>query len=163
MHATRDRAAQRAAATRVPGTRCQSLTNTDFFQNATISSSRVGAVPYNLLTMSKDLIDSHVSLKQCTKAVTVLHSHETKKNDAYEQDQLLPAKEQHIWLNVTVKTIPSGHKLKPVKMYADVKSRNFAVSDKNHFQPNCAPSRRSPNDASVFDHQGPPTRIQRSS
>ncbi|KJA17986.1 hypothetical protein HYPSUDRAFT_45706 [Hypholoma sublateritium FD-334 SS-4] len=63
-----------------------------------------------------DLIDSRVSLKQCSKAVEALHSHQLKKNEKYEQDQLLPAKEQHIWLNVTVKTIPTGHKLKPVKI-----------------------------------------------
>ncbi|PPQ88384.1 hypothetical protein CVT25_011263 [Psilocybe cyanescens] len=67
--------------------------------------------------MSKgDLIDSHVSLKQCKKAVDALHSHELKKKEKFEEGQLLPAKEQNVWLNVTVKAIPSGHKLKPVKI-----------------------------------------------
>jgi len=63
-----------------------------------------------------ELIDSHVSLAQCKKAVEALHSHELKKKEKFEETQLLPGKEQHIWLNVTVKTIPSGHRLKPVKM-----------------------------------------------
>ena len=64
-----------------------------------------------------ELIDSHVSLKQCKKAVEALHSHELKKKEKFEENQLLPAKEQNVWLNVTVKTIPPGHRLKPVKMY----------------------------------------------
>ena len=68
--------------------------------------------------MFKDeLIDSHVSLKQCRQAVEALHSHELKKKEKFEQTQVLPAKDQHIWLNVTVKQISASHKLKPVKMY----------------------------------------------
>ena len=68
--------------------------------------------------MSKDhLIDSHVSLKQCRQAVEALHSHELKKKEKDEETQLLPGKEQHIWLNVTIKQIPANHKLKPLKMY----------------------------------------------
>ncbi|KAF8904054.1 ribosomal protein L1p/L10e family-domain-containing protein [Gymnopilus junonius] len=62
------------------------------------------------------LIDSHVSLKQCKKAVEALHTHELKKKEKFEENQLLPAKEQNVWLNVTVKTIPPGHRLKPVKI-----------------------------------------------
>ncbi|KDR82422.1 hypothetical protein GALMADRAFT_87717 [Galerina marginata CBS 339.88] len=64
----------------------------------------------------EELIDSHVSLKQCQKAVEALHTHELKKKEKFEENQLLPAKEQNIWLNVTVKTVASGHKLKPVKI-----------------------------------------------
>ncbi|KAH9480228.1 Putative ribosome biogenesis protein C8F11.04 [Psilocybe cubensis] len=63
-----------------------------------------------------ELIDSHVPLQQCKKAVDALHSHELKKKEKFEEGQLLPAKEQNIWLNVVVKAIPSGHKLKPVKI-----------------------------------------------
>ncbi|KIM42968.1 hypothetical protein M413DRAFT_443788 [Hebeloma cylindrosporum] len=67
--------------------------------------------------MAKDeLIDSRVSLTQVRKAVEALHSHELKKKEKYEEGQLLPAKEQNLWLNVTVKAIPSGHKVKPVKI-----------------------------------------------
>ena len=87
-----------------------------------------------------DLIDSRVSLKQCSKAVEALHSHQLKKNEKYEQDQLLPAKEQHIWLNVTVKTIPTAHKLKPVKMYADMIDFH-EETNVNHLQSYCPPSR----------------------
>jgi hypothetical protein len=72
-----------------------------------------------VLTMSKgdQLIDDHVSLQQCRKAVEALHSHELKKKEKFDEGQLLPGKEQNLWLNVTVKTIPPGHRLKPVKMY----------------------------------------------
>ena len=70
------------------------------------------------LIMPKDvLIDTHVSLKQCRQAVEALHSHELKKKEKFEETQLLPGKEQHIWLNVTVKQIPVHYKLKPLKMY----------------------------------------------
>jgi ribosome biogenesis protein UTP30 len=68
--------------------------------------------------MSKDdLIDAHVSLKQCRQAVEALHSHELKKKEKLEETQLLPGKDQHVWLNVTVKQIPTHRKLKPLKMY----------------------------------------------
>jgi len=63
-----------------------------------------------------ELIDSHVSLEQCRQAVEALHSHEIKKKEKFEERQVLPAKDQHIWLNVTVKQIPAHHKLKPVKI-----------------------------------------------
>jgi ribosome biogenesis protein UTP30 len=66
----------------------------------------------------EELIDSRVSLTQIRKAVEALHSHELKKKEKFEENQLLPAKEQNVWLNVTVKAIPAGHKLKPVRMYA---------------------------------------------
>ncbi|KAF9046374.1 ribosomal protein L1p/L10e family-domain-containing protein [Panaeolus papilionaceus] len=62
------------------------------------------------------LIDSHVSLNQCKKAVEALHSHQTKKKEKFEENQILPAKEQHVWLNVTVKKLSPEHKLKPVKI-----------------------------------------------
>lgn len=63
-----------------------------------------------------ELIDSHVSLNQCHQAVEALHIHETKKQEKLDENELLPGKEQHIWLNVTVKKIPSGHRFKPFKM-----------------------------------------------
>ena len=75
--------------------------------------------------MSKDdLIDTHVSLKQCRKAVEALHSHELKKKEKLEETQLLPVKDQHIWLNVTIKQIPVHVKLKPLKMYVS----NYALT-----------------------------------
>lgn len=63
-----------------------------------------------------ELIDEHVSLAQCSKAVNALHAREIKKKEEFEEGQLLPAREQNLWLNVTFKTIPTGHRLKPVKM-----------------------------------------------
>ena len=82
----------------------------------------------NIFTMSKgEVIDSRVSLTQVRKAVEALHAHELKKNEKFEENQLLPAKEQNIWLNVTVKVIPSVHKLKPVKMYAPFSERVFLL------------------------------------
>ena len=69
--------------------------------------------------MSKEdvLIDSRVSQSQCQKAVEALHSHELKKKEKFEENQILPAREQHIWLNVTVKQVAPTHKVKPFKMY----------------------------------------------
>jgi ribosome biogenesis protein UTP30 len=72
-----------------------------------------------LIAMAQsELIDEHVSLEQCSRAVISLHAHEIKKKEKFEEGQLLPAREQNLWLNVTVKTIPTGHRLKPVKMCA---------------------------------------------
>lgn len=82
----------------------------------------------NVFAMPKDeLVDSRVSLTQVRKAVEALHSHELKKKENFEENQLLPAKEQNLWLNVTVKAIPSGHKLKPVKMYAFSSKKPFLL------------------------------------
>ncbi|RDB18954.1 putative ribosome biogenesis protein C8F11.04 [Hypsizygus marmoreus] len=62
------------------------------------------------------LIDSRVSVKQCKLAIDALHAHESKKEQKLQESELLPGKEPNIWLNVTVKKIPSGHKFKPVKI-----------------------------------------------
>ena len=89
-----------------------------YFSSCTGCREEVDSTNLRYCIMSKDeLIDSHVSLKQCRQAVEALHSHELKKKEKFEETQLLPGKDQHIWLNVTVKQIPAGHKLKPVKMY----------------------------------------------
>ncbi|KAF9468667.1 ribosomal protein L1p/L10e family-domain-containing protein, partial [Collybia nuda] len=67
--------------------------------------------------MAKDeLIDSHVSLNQCKLAVEALHAHALKREKKLQESELLPGKEPNIWLNVTVKKIPPGHKFKPVKV-----------------------------------------------
>ena len=63
-----------------------------------------------------ELIDSRVSLKQCKLAVHALHAHQSRKEQEIQESELLPGKEQNIWLNVTVKKMSSGHKFKPVKM-----------------------------------------------
>lgn len=68
--------------------------------------------------MGKDeLIDAHVSLKQCKLAVEALHAHSAKAAEKQRETELLPGKEHNIWLNVTVKKIGSTHKFKPVKMH----------------------------------------------
>jgi ribosome biogenesis protein UTP30 len=68
--------------------------------------------------MAKDeLIDDRVSLAQCKKAVEALHKHASEKQAEKEQNELLPGKEQNIWLNVTVKKIHAERKFKPAKMY----------------------------------------------
>ena len=75
----------------------------------------------NSLIMSKEeLIDDRVSLNQVKKAVDALHAHELKKQEKFEENQILPSKEQHVWLNITVKTISTNLKLKPHKMYVRV-------------------------------------------
>lgn len=63
-----------------------------------------------------ELIDSRVSLKQCQLAVHALHAHQSRKEQELQDSELLPGKEQNIWLNVTVKKIPSRRKFKPVKI-----------------------------------------------
>lgn len=63
-----------------------------------------------------ELIDEHVSVQQCKLAVDTLHAHSTKKAQQEAETELLPGKEQYIWLNVSVKRMAPGNKFKPVKM-----------------------------------------------
>ncbi|KAJ7205960.1 ribosomal protein L1p/L10e family-domain-containing protein [Mycena pura] len=63
-----------------------------------------------------ELIDGHVSLKQCSLAVNTLHAHAAKIEKQQEESQLLSGKEQTVWLNVTVKKVASAHRFKPVKI-----------------------------------------------
>ncbi|KAF8349414.1 ribosomal protein L1p/L10e family-domain-containing protein, partial [Amanita rubescens] len=67
--------------------------------------------------MAKDeLIDAHVSLQQCEKAIKALHSYQTKKYAEMQENELLPGKEEYIWLNVTVKRVSPTLKIKPVRI-----------------------------------------------
>ncbi|KAG6816996.1 hypothetical protein H0H87_000891 [Tephrocybe sp. NHM501043] len=68
------------------------------------------------MAKTTELIDERVSVNQCKKAVDALYAHETKKAKELQETELLPGKEQNIWINVTVKKIPSGHKFKPYKI-----------------------------------------------
>ncbi|KAF9005472.1 ribosomal protein L1p/L10e family-domain-containing protein [Cyathus striatus] len=63
-----------------------------------------------------ELIDSHVSLQQCKRAVEALHTHESKKQRQLEETQLLTGKEPYIWLNVTMKSVSPTQKFKPCKI-----------------------------------------------
>ena len=61
-------------------------------------------------------IDNHVSIKQCKKAITALHSHVSKKLKVKEETELLPGKEENVWLVVAVKQASAEKKVKPHKM-----------------------------------------------
>lgn len=67
--------------------------------------------------MAGELIDDHVSVAQCKKAVDALMAHATKKQAEAEESSLLGSKEQFVWLQVAVKKMHPEHKLKPFKMY----------------------------------------------
>ena len=64
-----------------------------------------------------ELIDSHVSVKQCKRAIDALHGYATKLEKKRAETELLPGREQHIWLQITVKTMHPEQKLKPYRMY----------------------------------------------
>ncbi|PSR71672.1 hypothetical protein PHLCEN_2v12446 [Hermanssonia centrifuga] len=64
--------------------------------------------------MSKtELVDEHVSAQQCKLAVDALLQHEVKRQEKKQQTELLPGKEQNVWLVVTVKQMHPEKKLKP--------------------------------------------------
>lgn len=66
---------------------------------------------------SELLVDGHVSAKQCKRAIDALHAYAIKLENKRAETELLPGKEQHIWLQITVKTMHPEHKLKPFRMY----------------------------------------------
>jgi hypothetical protein len=66
------------------------------------------------------LIDSHVSLHQCKLAIDALHAHSLKKEQTAAETELLPGKEQHIWLQVAIKKMQPEKKLKPFKMWVSI-------------------------------------------
>ncbi|KAH7885184.1 ribosomal protein L1p/L10e family-domain-containing protein [Phlebopus sp. FC_14] len=63
-----------------------------------------------------ELIDSHVSVKQCKLAVEALHAHATKQEKERSENELLPGNEQHVWLQIAVRTMQPEHKLKPIRI-----------------------------------------------
>ncbi|EJC98145.1 ribosomal protein L1 [Fomitiporia mediterranea MF3/22] len=63
-----------------------------------------------------ELIDSHVSKSQCEKAITALLKHATKIAKQKENTELLPGKEENIWLVLSVKKVIPEKKLKPFKI-----------------------------------------------
>jgi ribosome biogenesis protein UTP30 len=67
---------------------------------------------------SKDeLVDSHVSERQCKLAIEALRNHVLEKKRERDDEELLPTKVQHVWLIVSVKKMYPQHKIKPFKMY----------------------------------------------
>lgn len=63
-----------------------------------------------------ELIDAHVSGNQSKLAVTALLKHALKHKSDQEQNELLPDKEQFVWLTLAVKQVHPEKKLKPFKM-----------------------------------------------
>lgn len=66
-----------------------------------------------------ELIDGRVSVKQCRHAVTALMEYAVKQQEKREENELLPGKEENIWLQIAVKVIHGEAKLKPHKMYVN--------------------------------------------
>ncbi|KIK98978.1 hypothetical protein PAXRUDRAFT_823259 [Paxillus rubicundulus Ve08.2h10] len=63
-----------------------------------------------------ELIDSHVSVTQCKRAIEALHAYATKLEKKRAETELLPSNDQHIWLQIAVKTMQPEQKLKPIKI-----------------------------------------------
>ncbi|KAK0487135.1 ribosomal protein L1p/L10e family-domain-containing protein [Armillaria novae-zelandiae] len=63
-----------------------------------------------------ELIDSRVSAQQCKRAIDAIHSHQAKKTDKESANELLPGKEQFVWLNVAVKKVAAERKIMPVQI-----------------------------------------------
>ena len=63
------------------------------------------------------LIDGHVPEAQCKRAVEALLSHATKFEAQKAETELLPGKEQNVWLVVNTKVMHPEKKIKPARMY----------------------------------------------
>jgi len=77
-----------------------------------------------------ELIDGHVSIKQCKRAVTALMEYALKQQQTREENVLLPGKEECIWLQIAVKQVQAEAKLKPHRIpikYSLVDPRVSAV------------------------------------
>lgn len=61
----------------------------------------------------KELIDDHVSEKQCKLAVNALLDHAVKVQEKKQETELLADKEQNVWLVITVKQMHPEKNLKP--------------------------------------------------
>jgi ribosome biogenesis protein UTP30 len=64
------------------------------------------------------LIESRISLHQCARAIEALHNHQSKEEAKRQDNELLPGKEQYIWLVLAVKRTHPEKKFKPFKMCA---------------------------------------------
>ncbi|KZT38913.1 ribosomal protein L1 [Sistotremastrum suecicum HHB10207 ss-3] len=65
---------------------------------------------------SDTLIDDHVSQKQTKLAAVALHKHALSKQAQRESTELLPGKEEYVWLVVAVKKVHPEKKLKPFRI-----------------------------------------------
>jgi len=75
-----------------------------------------------------ELIDGHISVKQCRRAVSALMEYALKQKEKREENELLPGKEEGIWLQIAVKEVHAEAKLKPHKMCV---SRPFFLTSSN--------------------------------
>jgi ribosome biogenesis protein UTP30 len=66
--------------------------------------------------MAEEMLDSHVSIEQAKLAIGALHKHANKVQKDKEEVELLPGREQHIWLVVGTKRVYPEGKLKPFRM-----------------------------------------------
>ncbi|KAJ2971776.1 hypothetical protein NUW54_g12421 [Trametes sanguinea] len=62
------------------------------------------------------LIDDHVSVQQCKRAVDALLSHAAKFEEKKAETQLLAGKEQNVWLLVNTKIMHPEKKIKPARI-----------------------------------------------
>ncbi|OSD02373.1 ribosomal protein L1 [Trametes coccinea BRFM310] len=65
---------------------------------------------------SSQLIDDHVSVQQCKRAVDALISHAAKFEEKKAETQLLAGKEQNVWLVVNTKLMHPEKKIKPARI-----------------------------------------------
>jgi len=80
--------------------------------------------------MAAELIDGHVSVKQCKRAVTALMEYALKQQQKREENELLSGKEECIWLQISVRRVHAEAKLKPRRIpvkYPLVDPRDSAV------------------------------------
>ncbi|KAH9952495.1 ribosomal protein L1p/L10e family-domain-containing protein [Russula dissimulans] len=63
-----------------------------------------------------EFIDGQVSVKQCRRAVSALMEYALKQKQKREENELLPGKEEGIWLQIAVKEVHAEAKLKPHKI-----------------------------------------------
>ncbi|KAI9436755.1 ribosomal protein L1p/L10e family-domain-containing protein [Lactarius indigo] len=80
--------------------------------------------------MADELVDGHVSVKQCKRAVTALMEYALKQQQKREENELLSGKEECIWLQISVKRVHTEAKLKPRRIpvkYPLVDPRDSAV------------------------------------
>jgi hypothetical protein len=100
-------------------------------------------------SVADELIDERVSSKQCKLAVDALHQYAEKKAADADEKELLGAKEQHVWLTISVKQISSKRRFKPMKMCViqpltySIDSTSLHLIDQSSIQlstPECHPS-----------------------
>ncbi|KAI9507787.1 ribosomal protein L1p/L10e family-domain-containing protein [Russula earlei] len=63
-----------------------------------------------------EFIDGHVSVKQSRRAVMALMEYAVKQREKREEKELLPGKEESIWLQIAVKEVHAEVRLKPHKI-----------------------------------------------